>query len=195
MRKSEILVAAEQLFQHYGFAKTTVADIAKVAGIGVGSVYLEFSSKDSIASALCSTHRDEVLSAMRAVLAGDGNYSQRLVQLLEARESKRHVSVGSGPHGDDIVYAACAATHAVNEHFDAAESALLLGFLEEANAAGAFTVADAPTTATILLKIYDTICPARSSAGAADAAERRSTLTTLHALVLGGVLARNVGVK
>jgi AcrR family transcriptional regulator len=192
MRKSEILVAAEQLFQHYGFAKTTVADIARVAGIGVGSVYLEFSSKDSISSALCQENRDKVLKAMRAVLASDGNYSERLVQVLEARVLGLQGSVGAGLHGDDVVYAACAATRRVNERFDAAESTLLQGFLEEGNAVGAFTVADAPTTAKILLQVYESICLPPTKLDAAHAQDGREILTTLHALVLGGVLSRNV---
>jgi AcrR family transcriptional regulator len=186
MRKSEILVAAEQLFQHYGFAKTTVADIARVAGIGVGSVYLEFSSKDSISSALCQENRDKVLKAMRAVLASDGNYSERLVQVLEARVLGLQGSVGAGLHGDDVVYAACAATRRVNERFDAAESTLLQGFLEEGNAVGA------PTTAKILLQVYEAICLPPTKLDAAHAQDGREILTTLHALVLGGVLSRNV---
>lgn len=193
MRKAEILVAAEQLFQHYGFAKTTVADIAREAGIGVGTVYLEFSSKDSISSALCHGHRSRVLEAMQAVLASEGNYSERLVQLLESRISGLQSSVGSGLHGDEVVYAACGATRRVNEHFDQAERKLLLGFLEEGNAAGAFAVADTPTTAKILLDVYDTICPPRTPPpDATIEQERRETLTTLHALVLGGVLSRSL---
>ena len=192
MRKAEILVAAEQLFQHYGFAKTTVADIARQAGIGVGTVYLEFSSKDSISSALCHGHRSRVLEAMQAVLASEGNYSERLVQLLESRILGLQSSVGSGLHGDEIVYAACAATRRVNEHFDQAERKLLLGFLEEGNAAGAFAVADTPITAKILLEIYDTVCPPRTRPDAMREQDRRETLTTLHALVLGGVLSRSL---
>jgi AcrR family transcriptional regulator len=40
------------LFKHYGFEKTTVADIAHAARIGVGSVYLEFDSKETVAREL-----------------------------------------------------------------------------------------------------------------------------------------------
>ncbi len=190
MRKGEILVAAEQLFQHYGFAKTTVADIAREAGIGVGSVYLEFQSKDSISSTLCQGHREKVVEAMQAVIATDGNFSERLVQLLEARILGLQGSVGVGLHGDDVLFASCSATQAVNERFAKAEASLLREFLEEGNAAGAFAVADAPTTAQILLGIYDTIVPVRG--GKPSPSDRREILPTLHALVLGGVLSRNL---
>lgn len=183
MRKVEILVAAEQLFQHYGFSKTTVADIAREAGIGVGTVYLEFHSKDAISGALCRRHRESVLEAMQEVVDSDGNYSERLVQVLEARLKGIHGSVSEGLHGGDILFAACDATRSVNQDFDTAEAALLSSFLTAGNQAGAFSVVDTPTTANILLKVYDTIYPPREKG-------QRDVLATLHALVLGGVLSR-----
>lgn len=186
------MVAAEQLFQHYGFAKTTVADIAKEAGIGVGTVYLEFSSKDSISSTLCQGHREKVLRRILEVLHSDGNYSERLVQVLEARIHGLHGAVAQGLHGGDVVFASCGATQRVNESFDAEETRLLQAFLEEGNAAGAFAVADAPTTAKILLKTYDCICPPVEVGATAPLATRNEVLPTLHALVLGGVLSRGL---
>jgi AcrR family transcriptional regulator len=192
MRKEEILGAAEQLFQHYGFAKTTVADIAREAGIGVGTVYLEFNSKDSISSTLCQGYREKVLQRILAVLHSDGNFSERLVQVLEARIHGLQGAVGQGLHGGDVVFAACPATQRVNEKFDAEETRLLQGFLEAGNAAGAFAVADAPITAKILLKTYDCICPPSGVGAQEPIAARNEILPTLHALVLGGVLSRRL---
>lgn len=78
--------AAEHLFQHYGYAKTTVADIAKQAGVGVGTVYLEFRSKHEIANELSSRYQDEILAAMSNAFAErDASYSQRFIQAMEAR--------------------------------------------------------------------------------------------------------------
>jgi len=189
MRKGEILVAAEQLFQHYGYAKTTVADIAREAGIGVGSVYLEFQSKDSISSALCQEQRERILRAMQAVRDSEGNYSERLVQLLEARISGALRPSGAGLHGADLLFAECEATRQVNQRFDGQETELLQGFLEEGNAAGAFAVADPPTTASLVLRIYDTVVSGPAAKRPSQAA-LREILPTLHALVLGGVLSR-----
>ncbi len=47
----EILDAAARLFERYGYKKTTVEDIANEAGIGKGSVYLRFASKEEIGMA------------------------------------------------------------------------------------------------------------------------------------------------
>jgi AcrR family transcriptional regulator len=186
MRKAGILVAAEQLFRHYGFSKTTVADIAREAGIGVGTVYLEFPSKDAIASALAQRCRESVLQSMQAVIESGGNYSERLLQLLEARLSGLHAFIAKGMHGPDVVFPGCAASDAVNLRFARAEQELVSAFLDAGNQAGAFGVADTPTTARIILKTYDAICPPERPRDG----ETREELATLHALVLGGVLSR-----
>ena len=50
-RRREIAFAAADLFSQRGLARTTIQDIAQNAGIGKGTVYEYFSSKDEILSA------------------------------------------------------------------------------------------------------------------------------------------------
>ncbi|MEZ4463080.1 MAG: TetR family transcriptional regulator [bacterium] len=84
-RQHQILEAASRLLLHYGPAKTTVADIAREAGISVGSVYLEFKSKDDILVALSSHRYAHVLAAMRAAAQAHAAPAERLAALLMAR--------------------------------------------------------------------------------------------------------------
>ena len=49
-----ILEAAERVFRQYGYAKTTVADIAKELGMSTANIYRFFGSKVEIHQALCS---------------------------------------------------------------------------------------------------------------------------------------------
>ena len=51
-KRSAILQAARKLFKEQGFDNTTIAEIAKEAGIANGTVYLYFKSKIEIARAL-----------------------------------------------------------------------------------------------------------------------------------------------
>ena len=51
-RRERILDAATSLISHFGYNKTTVADIAAKAGISKGAVYLHFKSKDEVLEAL-----------------------------------------------------------------------------------------------------------------------------------------------
>lgn len=48
-----ILEAAERLFRHYGYGKTTVADIARDLGMSPANIYRFFSSKEEIHQSIC----------------------------------------------------------------------------------------------------------------------------------------------
>lgn len=48
IRQNAIIKAAEILFIRFGYDKTSVADIAKQAGISKGAIYLHYSSKDAL---------------------------------------------------------------------------------------------------------------------------------------------------
>jgi len=58
-KRRAILQAAMAVFARKGFSATKVADIAREAGIGKGTVYEYFSSKDEIFFALYRQMRDE----------------------------------------------------------------------------------------------------------------------------------------
>ncbi len=47
-RADQIVEAAMELFARYGFERTSIEDIAKHLGIGKGSIYLEFRTKEEI---------------------------------------------------------------------------------------------------------------------------------------------------
>jgi AcrR family transcriptional regulator len=55
-RRQHILVAAIEVFAQKGFAGANVADIAQVAEIGKGTVYLYFKSKEEIFRAILDEH-------------------------------------------------------------------------------------------------------------------------------------------
>lgn len=54
-----ILESAERLFRHYGYSKTTVADIARDLGMSTANIYRFFASKVEIHQSLC----DRMLAA------------------------------------------------------------------------------------------------------------------------------------
>jgi AcrR family transcriptional regulator len=63
-RRALILRVARQLFAHAGFTSTTMADIARAAEMGVGSLYVYFPTKDAIALTLLQTYLDELERAI-----------------------------------------------------------------------------------------------------------------------------------
>jgi AcrR family transcriptional regulator len=50
---ARILESAERLFRHYGYSKTTVADIARDLGMSTANIYRFFASKAEIHQAIC----------------------------------------------------------------------------------------------------------------------------------------------
>jgi AcrR family transcriptional regulator len=73
-RRDEIMAAAKEVFAHKGFHATTIADIAKRAGLAYGSVYWYFDSKDELFHALMAAEESALRSHVGAALgvpAGD----------------------------------------------------------------------------------------------------------------------------
>jgi len=67
-RRSQILDAAIGLFVRRGYHPTTVKDIARAAGLSIGTVYLYFPSKDSILEFGC----ERVLADFSALARDEG---------------------------------------------------------------------------------------------------------------------------
>ena len=60
MSRESIKKAALELFRRYSYVKTSVADIATAAGIGKGTVYLSFKTKEDILFSLLDDHIDSL---------------------------------------------------------------------------------------------------------------------------------------
>ena len=80
--RDRILDAADRLLARFGYRKMTVDDLAHEAGIGKGTVYLFFRTKEEVA--LCCIDRmvDRLLERLEAIGAGRGSVEHRLRQML-----------------------------------------------------------------------------------------------------------------
>ena len=64
-----ILEAAERLFRHYGYSKTTVADIARDLGMSSANVYRFFASKEQIHQVIAGRMLAASLALNRSIAA------------------------------------------------------------------------------------------------------------------------------
>ena len=62
--RGRILMVARQQFERKGYSKTSMRDIAELAGVGVGNIYNYFTNKDEL---FCEVVRP-VLYALEAML-------------------------------------------------------------------------------------------------------------------------------
>jgi AcrR family transcriptional regulator len=62
--RDQIIEAADAHFSHYGYGKTTVADLAKAIGFSKAYIYKFFDSKQAIGEAICSKCLSRIVSAI-----------------------------------------------------------------------------------------------------------------------------------
>lgn len=91
--RAAILRAAGKLFSEQGFAKTTVAGIAKEAGVALNTVYTSVGGKPALIEALVedSTGDEHIDESLKAVFAADDpRLVLRLVAEGTAESTRRH---------------------------------------------------------------------------------------------------------
>ncbi len=80
--RARILDAALCLFQHRGFEKTTMRDIAKAAGVAVGAAYYYFKSKDELVLAFYEQTGAEATQYNRERMAQSRDFKVRFRSIL-----------------------------------------------------------------------------------------------------------------
>jgi AcrR family transcriptional regulator len=191
-RRQLILEAASRLVRHYGPLKTTVADIAKEARIGVGTVYLEFRNKDAILVALSRSRHQHVLRAVEHAW-GDGQPAPTRLERAMVARLQAFLRCADGAHGSDLVSCACPAVEDAFEAFRRAEHQLFARFLRDAAARGDLVVRDADESARVLLLAYRAFEPPvlyRRHALEAELDALSRDVATLCRLLIEGLLPR-----
>lgn len=189
-RRASILSAAERLFRHYGPGKTTMADIAREAGIGVGSLYLEFPSKDAIVRELAHDRHDRVLVAMRAA-SERGTPAERLSKMLEARVRTLLELAEGGAHACDMVLCPSTAVQGEYGRFREQELSLVAAVLRQGAASGDFGLTSPERTAELIQRSYATLSPPWLFQH--DRASVLPLARAMNALLLHGLMARPAG--
>jgi AcrR family transcriptional regulator len=187
-RRAQILDCAEKLLAHYGPGKTTIGDIARETGIGIGSVYLEFGSKDDIIGELASRRHQRVLEAMRRA-AAQGSYAERLTGALEARIQTLFELSGQGIHACDLVFCKSAAVKASYGRFREDELELVAQLLRDGTKAGELEVRQPKRVAELVQRAYATFSPPWLFEQ--DRKEVLACVRALNELLLTGLLTRH----
>jgi AcrR family transcriptional regulator len=189
-RKSCILDAARRLFGQYGAQKTTIADIARAAGVGVGTVYLEFDSKEGIVAELSTRRHRDVLEAMTAAAAGAGpRAADRLCAALVARALGFSCKREEGAHARDLVLCSSSAVQAAHRWFKEEELRFVAGLLAAGARAGELEATEPLHVAELVLRAHVTFAPPFVFGQAPEAIEL--ALLDLHRLLLRGLLRRS----
>ncbi len=183
-RRLEILNAAGRLFRDNGASKTTIGDIAREVGIGVGTVYLEFPSKEAIVVALSEARHLTVVRAMEAATSDDP--AECFERILEERVRVFFRLAAEGAHACDFVL--CPSAQVGVGHFSSEESKLLEAVLSHGRAVGVFAFDDLSGVSRLVQRA----CAAYSPPWlfALDEATAVSEVVELARLLVCGLSAR-----
>jgi len=91
--RDAILDATDRLLTKYGYKKMTIDDLAQEVGIGKGSVYLHFTSKEEIALSHIDRIIERLKENLRAIAAKPTSVEERLSEMLIERVLYRFDSV------------------------------------------------------------------------------------------------------
>ena len=80
-KRDLILRAATRVFARNGFFQSQVADIARVAGVAAGTVYLYFQSKDDLLVSIFERTMRDAIADGRAALEGMADPRERLAHI------------------------------------------------------------------------------------------------------------------
>ena len=190
--REAILDAADRLLARYGYRKMTVEDIAREAGIGKGSVYLHFPSKEEVVLSRVDRMVERLKERLWAVARSDADAAIRLRLMLLARVLYRFDSVQHYTQSiDDLLAALRPRLLARRARYFDEEAQIFAEVLNEGRAAGEFVFADALTTAYALIHATNALLPyglSTSELGERDEVKERAT--QVADLVLHGLLSK-----
>ena len=105
-RRDQIISAAREHFRHYGYSKTTVADLAKAIGLSTAYIYKFFDSKKAIGEAVCALCLGHIAEAVRSVAEEPKPASERLRRVFMELARQGAALYLETPKMHDIVAAA-----------------------------------------------------------------------------------------
>lgn len=149
--RPRILEAAKERLWHFGFKKTTIDEIAADAGVGKGTVYLHFDSKEAIALAIMGDFKRDSVERQKTVI-GLSQLSpvEKLTEVLLLPILMAHERCSESPAAQEMIVAIRPHIRAHMQPYLEQEIGLVASILEQGNSSGLFRVRDTMCTARTL---------------------------------------------
>lgn len=190
--REAILDAAERLMARYGYKKMTVDDLAQEVGIGKGTIYLYFPSKEEVALTIIDRIVARVMERLQRHAASPSSPAENLRQMLVDRVLIRIDSVQRYSESiDELFRALRPAVLARRRRYFEEEAAVVASVVREGQRRGMFEPGDPLSTAQALLIATNSLLP--SSLSTRELGEREeieARTTQIVDLLLAGLLRR-----
>jgi len=163
--REAILDATDRLLARYGFRKMTIDDLAKEVGIGKGSVYLHFPSKEEIALSHIDRVIDRLKGRMYSIAHGRSSVVDKLKAILIERVTYRFDSVQNYTQSlDELLSSLRASLLERRKRYFAEEARILSDVVTEGQESNVFRAGDPFDIALTLVSATNSLLPYSLSA-------------------------------
>lgn len=146
--KVVILDVAEELFIARGYRETTVADIAKQAGMSAANLYRHFENKEDIAAGCCNRRIERKNQVMREVLDKKRlTAAERLEEFIIALLRYTHEETQNKPKMNQVVEVVISTRPEVIHDMLSSLQSMIAEILAQGNAQKEFAVENVVATA------------------------------------------------
>jgi len=101
-RRRQVLAAARDAFLQFGFAKTSMDDIARRAGVSRALVYKTFKNKEEILSGMFEQLFEGRYESVEKVLAGRGSKREKLLRVCDVLCVEPYAEVMGTPMAPEL---------------------------------------------------------------------------------------------
>ena len=141
--REQIVAAAHKRFSHFGYAKTTMAEVAADCSMSPGNLYRFFPGKLDIAEAIASADYNKHLVAMRKLAVTPGkDVRQRLHDLLFEELRRTYHKLEKDPRAYELAVVITRERPQFANWMLASERTILIELLDEAERRGEFKADD-----------------------------------------------------
>ena len=132
-----VLEAGLTLFSRHGFKRTSMADIAREAGVARATLYLRFADKRAVFEALAASMVDQALAGAEAAWREEASLAQNLEATILGKDLSFFRLLRATPHGAELFDLDAELARTEASRLDAGFTALLIARAEAAVSQGA----------------------------------------------------------
>src|SRR5688500_6745445 len=191
--RDSILEATDRLLARYGYRKMTVEDIAVEAGIGKGTIYLHFSSKEEVVLSHIDRIVERLKERLREIAGSNATAAERLRSMLMTRVLFRFDSVQHYTQSlNDLLAALRPGLLARRAQYFEAEAEIFAEVLRAGREAGELRFDDEQATTHALLQATHGLLPySLSTSELGSRREVSQRVADVADLLLIGVVSRS----